>query len=175
MQSLQLSLHLFISEFLRTHKIREQRLRNLQTVLDVTTPDLAIFSRLKDVFTNFRTKRKPRNKKAGFDGAAAVPALDQCSPDRQELLDFFASLVHDFESSTKRAASVQIVAHLCSAIRSVLFHNVFRVIGPESVHHQIIEVLTLDGKNLLIIMLLCTCFHYYYDILCVALLFIIRN
>jgi len=133
-----------VSEFLRTQKIREQKLRNLQTVLDVTTPDLVTFSRLQVVFSNFRTKRKSRSKKAGVDGAAAVPALDQCSPDRQELLDFFASLVHDFESSTKRAAPIHVVSHLCSAIRSVLFHNVFRVIGPEGVHHQMIEVLTLD-------------------------------
>ena len=145
-----LGLHLFISDFLGTQKQREQRLRNLQTVLDVTAPDLVMFSRLQDIFINFRTKRKPRKKKEGVDGAAAVPVLDQCSSDRQELLDFFASLVNDFETETKRAASVHVVAQLCTAIRSVLFHNIFRIVRSEGDEQQVIQVLTLEGKYLIL-------------------------
>ena len=98
--------------FLEEYKKRAIHERGIPKVIDITVADNAAFIRLEDIFKRFRWKRTPRNRRGGDDNTEGGRRADDSATERKELLDFYATMINEYERRTNSVCTAQVVAEI---------------------------------------------------------------
>ncbi len=132
--------------FLEEYKKRALHERGIPKVIDITVADNAAFIRLEDIFKRFRWKRTPRNRRGGDDNnTEGGRRADDSATERRELLDFYASMINEYERRTNTACTAQVVAEIARRIRATVFCNLSNIYGGTAAA-SVLPVLSYEGK-----------------------------
>ncbi len=132
--------------FLEEYKKRAIKETRIPKVIDITVADNAAFIRLEDIFKRFRWKRIPRNRRGGDDNTEGGRRADDSATERRELLDFYATMINEYERRTNSACTAQVVAEIARRIRAIVFCNLSNIYHHGTTAASVLQVLSFEGK-----------------------------
>jgi hypothetical protein len=134
------------SSFLEEYKKRAINEARIPNVIDITVADNAVFIRLEDIFKRFRWKRTPRNRRGGDDNTEGGRRADDSATERRELLDFYATMINEYERRTNSVCTAQVVAEIARRIRAIVFCNLSNIYHHGTTAASVLQVMSFEGK-----------------------------